>query len=545
MLSKITNLIKMKPLFSILISKLLPLLFVSTLMIIVVGCKKDLQNTQNEIIQPQNKLRNIYALNYEDDLKIEFSKILAKALKDDVDLRNSIKKEANYQFDLDYDILYQSIKGKIISNNETFREKLLKYCTEELLREIEQNNPLLTIFIPELPSGWSSISWKTDTEIPLVCPAIQSNEKEAIYYDSDSVKYKVSTEMVPGFPVVAVKTNERLVVQNASIKTVNTSKAPDIVTDQFSYNFGSIYFDPRTKNDDPLVKEQLSPMPTKRPISQISASTERLINLNNNDDLLKAFRSGAAWQRDYLYYGLTPTDTVGRLNAGRKEYIRWIKFKDPELAYMQISDQYDQGNNDPKYNSTRTSSMPIWTDGIFEFKFTFFINSTRGTGSTIDVIAPVRPERLFVLNYRRVIGGLFYTFLSFVNNIECDINLPIAAWDIGSTGYTWKVRMSEMDLSTTVTNTYTHTTEYAGNVSFNLAFGEDEKHGLGFGGSAKKTSTQSYTVTTQQGDDDLGETELRHSDKIISSLSSWDQYTTSAYLNGYENGYMYFWIVPR
>lgn len=114
-------------------------------------------------------------------LQRSFAKILAKAVKNDPNIRAFLKEEALKQFDNDYDVLYQIVKDKKINGLETLHEKLVKYAnSQNELENIESKLPLLTIFIPNLPN-FSPEIWNTNTEIPLIASSVRNISQTYLY----------------------------------------------------------------------------------------------------------------------------------------------------------------------------------------------------------------------------------------------------------------------------------------------------------------------------------------------------------------------------
>lgn len=57
------------------------------------------------------------------DAQLKFAKLLSQAASNSVEVRSFLKKEALAQFDNDYDIFYPLVKDKIVSDNQTLRDK--------------------------------------------------------------------------------------------------------------------------------------------------------------------------------------------------------------------------------------------------------------------------------------------------------------------------------------------------------------------------------------------------------------------------------------
>lgn len=300
--------------------KAVTLTALATLISYVQSCNKDqLLVAPNMVITPETT----------NQLQIAFGKTLGKALKADPALRKFLKAESLKMFDQDYDILYQMVKDNSIDGQETLRERLAHYAssTEELV-SIEQL-PLLTIFVPSLPGGFSAETWQTDSQTPSVAirqigtnkvPLFGENGKEAVIQPGD----------IPGFPVVVIKQNERVVL-NAT-PTVGNGKIPSFYRNQqFSFSFTAPAFD-GSHIGSQANKQPTSPATDTGLSNHISnryalppgySATPKIIGQPN----INAFEIGLAnpgfqWQRDFVYYGLTPTNTRGPLNTNFRETIR-------------------------------------------------------------------------------------------------------------------------------------------------------------------------------------------------------------------------------
>jgi len=113
----------------------------------------------------------------------------------------------------------------------------------------------------------------------------------------------------------------------------------------------------------------------------------------------------------------------------------------------------------------------------------------------------------------------YYTYTP--TGVESKVYYPdidLGTWDLESKGSEWQFIVSEKDANTTETRTGTLTTEFATNFGL-TAGGYQGKIGLSFGTSAKRTQTNTYTLTTTLGSDDLGTVECYFSDPVISSNS--------------------------
>src|SRR5690606_31164118 len=129
-----------------------------------------------------------------------------------LNFENSLKNEALRKFNKDYDVLYNYVKDKAVGDS-TFRELLLPYFeNEDELIQIEYTLEALTIFVPSLPeNSFSAETWNTSQETPLVAIRLLNNDKTPVI-NSEGESFLFDNNVIPGFPVVVLKENERVTV---------------------------------------------------------------------------------------------------------------------------------------------------------------------------------------------------------------------------------------------------------------------------------------------------------------------------------------------
>lgn len=465
----------------------------------IASCKKNApigseSNTMNSNLTNENRA------------KTQFAIILSKAIEQDADLRQFIKSEALLKFDKDYDVFYPFIKDKEVSNGQTFREKLAIHAeNQQQLSNIEATLPLLTIYVPTLPSGFSPDSWETIEDVPAVSAAVINNKRIDFLRDGKSV-ISLNTNEVPGFPTLIVKNNERVKVNN-DVKLKSNLRSSNLN----SYAFIDDAFDGTIKlKGDP------------------GGETNHLISFGANEvkaELVNAFDimgiSRDNWQRDHIYYGLTPSNTEGALDVRFRETIRSIRFT--QSAINKMMDQ-----NDPTFPNVSQyhgeNYTPYWTEGNFEIKFDVMINNLAGLGTTITKYVQINPNIIFNLQYTKHLrpGWQFfkkdYRYIYILEHIYTNrhgLDIPLVNWDLQTNGTSWKIFVSEIDDQQTTTRTESTTTEFAANFGFNIELGKTTKRGLNFGASAKIQKLNSYSVVTQLNSDDLGTLELNFYDPVI------------------------------
>lgn len=307
-------------------------------------------------------------LNENGKLKLKFAEAFSNALIANKDLRRLVKDEALKKFNKDYDVLYLTVKNKALNPADyleninsktakillqksasalTFRQALLPFFSSEAeLIEIEQKLPLLTIFVPELPLGYfSAETWDVndDTQIPDVALRLD-NTNDVPVISKEGVKYVIEAALTPGFPIVVIKENERVrLIKNPLLnKNSKTNQNRD-------FEFIADNFDPDASN-------LLSPAVSNSGLDQY------LIDAYN---VWEGFAPGG-WQRDNIYYGLTPNKQKGAINGGKyREYITSFKMSgnDAQGAFNGIANIEDP----QKRSDYRLNTSSGWTDGQFEF----------------------------------------------------------------------------------------------------------------------------------------------------------------------------------
>lgn len=468
------------------------------------SCKK---NTAEDIEQNVvvNKNSDIPANN---EARAKFAIILAKAIKKDQDLRAFLKEESLKQFDNDYDVLYQMVRDKRINGQETIREKLIRYgATGTQLDSIENQLPLLTIFVPTLPD-FSPEKWDAINDIPVVAVA-KSNENKITLYNDSGNSLLLEPNQFPAAAVLVIKDNERLVV-NGGASDASKTVMVESNNKQLVFSRGGLSYTFAAEAFNGIHKK---------------ISTERYAFSNDIDQVnIDAYNSGNEWHRDYVYYGLTSNNTKGEFRNNYSEYITSFKFLRSDALGI-ISDQ----DEDPKANYTfgggragsKIVNIPMWTEGSFEFWITVLINSRTGTGPQNTYVMSAKPSELFNVEYR-LVKEVKNTFLNIdikeyaitsINPIEFKPNIRLVPWDLQNYGTAWKFIVYEKDNAQNDSKTYENETTYAAN--FGIEFGVEKKWGAKFGGSMTTRNKASHTVTTTLNSDFLGEAIVSFDQPII------------------------------
>lgn len=422
----------------------------------------------------------------EDVYRIAFSKTLAKAVQEEPALRSFIKAEAVKLFDNDYDVLYQAVKDRKLSNGITLHETLLKYAgdADAFNRNID-NLPLLTIYVPELPN-FSAERWDAQTQVPLVALA-QRHKRDVSLFDGEGKEQMLAASYIPGFPVLVVKSNERVVLGSGS--DAGRQQKPYFSNARFAFSFLDDAF------NGSLPKTQ-----TRKKTEDRGPSGERLA-FAMDTTLVTAYNSGVEWHRDYIYYGISPVNNIGKFTNRFSEFITSFRFTKPEHLGL-VSDQ----DNDPKpvLSSFR---RPAWTDGRFEIRISAFINAKNAVGQELRKYFTATGPELFTLEYdsTKLIGNTWIYKYKQATPIAYNPNIELVPWDLEQYGSVWKFAVSEYDPSEEITRTVTNTTTYGANFEINVSTGEKLKIGGKFGASTTTTHTEVFQYKTTLGSEDLAE----------------------------------------
>ena len=454
-------------------------------------------------------------------LKQKFSSALVKVLGQNEEVRSLIKEEALKQIDFDYDVLYCLIKDKQLKNGVTLEEYLEKYLTSDELKCIHKQLPTLTLFVPTLPENSFSVhSWNTIDELPAVAVKVSDNNDVKIYYGNGETEV-FPADIIPGFPVVVVKENERI-VRNGEIlsKTVseNIEETNLIFVDEIFNNLhGKDLVNTKTRANRP---DRPVPLPkVDNPEDYLPA------NMKKTYEAYKIYKNTTGWQRDYIYYGITPTTDKGPFDYNMKEFLVGFELMGDALGfYRKIADQ----DGDPKSSIPiggvlpANSSIITWTEGEYEFKVTTYVGSKSTIGTEYKSFFRLKPDQLFRAEVERVIsrpGMPGYTVYKLVGlkSKRVDLDLPLFEWDLENYGATIKIAIEEVDGQETEVNSISSSIEFATNFGFDASFGEKVKFGVKFGSTIKEVLNVSNTITKTLGGDELGEVMINFADPVVIS----------------------------
>lgn len=499
----------------------------------IIACREESLSNRDAQLQAQQNLLDVKSV-----YKQEFSIALAKALAVNADLRDFIKKEALKKFDNDYDVLYQMVKDQMIGG-KIFKDIIAEqYAKKENLEALERLYPTLTIFVPELPmDSFSAEKWNAKTEIPLVAYTLNTTNDTPVVNEKGEENF-LEAKYTPSFPVVVVKENERVKIStNNSIRN-NTiaSNSPAVIQDNVlkgsSYNFEFL--------DDAFNGNKSNKIQKSASVKAMSAIANTSLIDPKIQQAYEIYKNNDGWQRDYIYYDITPGQQKGQFNYDYQEHLTSFKMNSSN-GLNTISDQ----TGDPKLNerwseNAKNGINSPWTGGQFEFRVNVLINANNGIGESVVKYFTCKPDELFDTSYeRKNIGNVFFPawvwILKDVTPKKLLLNnIPLLNWDLNQYASTVKISIEEVDLTEEETKTDTRSVKFATNFSIDPTDGFLKKMGLKFGSSLERNESSTVTYKVTKSSDQLGDVTINFADKIITgfdggSYSGRENYSSGQY----------------
>ncbi|MBG6112002.1 hypothetical protein IWX84_002897 [Flavobacterium sp. CG_9.10] len=518
--------------------------------VLVASCTNDEYNTpdlQNtiDVEMPFESIK----MDENGQLKMKFAESLANALLANKDLRRLVKEEALKQFDKDYDVMYQLVKNKSlmptdyngISNGKvakstlitssqatTFRQALLPFFKNEAeLIEIEQKLPLLSIFVPELPLGYfSAETWDVNDENQVPDVAFRLNTTNDVpVIGKDGKNYVIEAALTPGFPIIVIKENERMRVKQNKYSVSKNSKQAYVGFSDFEYLDDN--FDPNASVNNP-------------PIVNNSGIDQILIDSYN---VWEGYGPGG-WQRDNIYYGLTPTKQSGAINGGKyREHITSFKLSgnDPTVAFNGIANIEDP----QQVTDYRLGDSSGWTDGNFEFLiYCYYGAKASNLGASDTKGFSAKPSDLFELKYeaysrfnwpfkKTYIRTTIITSktINFLNNNYGTL-LQFQTWDLNRFANEWKFSFEEVDDPLEITDQQVISQKFNTNLNLDTTLGEIVKVGLKFGVSFEESKSNTYTIKKTTKSNNLFDVVIPFYDNVVNKDPNIGQIVPRIYYTG-------------
>jgi hypothetical protein len=279
-------------------------------------------------------------------LYIKFAKLLSKVTYKNKEVRQFLKKEALTEFDRNNDILWIKVCDENIGG-KTLKQIFEEESSPEFISELEEQLPLLNILFPELiTEGISAETYNPDEEdLPVV---LLGKDKNYLFYNGECTEFLEENE-VPGLNILIINENKRVRV-NSTTRSNSSER----------YTFINPYFD--NSHSTKYAEVELDKI---------------------GDRAIKAFQyfyskdggpNSNAYQRDFIYYGVTPDGDINKRISNITEYICYIEV-DPRI-YGLIADQDGDAKLHDTYqeNERKISALTdkevidnFWTVGSYTF----------------------------------------------------------------------------------------------------------------------------------------------------------------------------------
>jgi hypothetical protein len=496
----------------------------------IFSCSKE-NNIENDITNTDTEL---FFQTRKNLLKKEFGFSLINALNQSPKLRTLIKTEALKMFNKDYEVLVYSIKDEILENGQTFENLLNLHFKEGLtLIDVLNTEPTLTLLVPELPkNSFSAKSWDALNEIPAV--AIRTNVSNKVPMITPNGELGIiPSDEVPGFPILVIKNNERVIANTEHSDFDSYPTKVFLKKNDVQFKFWASNFDNTNSKNSNSTFNRVTFQLDQVLVDAYDIYQQQYPNLNG-------------WQRDYIYYGIQPSNPNGPFSYDFKEHIRSFSMEgDGFAAYNKISDQ----TGDPSYNNHHRIGTSHWTGGYYEFRTTSLINSNNGVGDQLVNGFSLAPDELFQLHYEIYTTGHWFWKkrwyrLTGITKKVAAVDVPIINWDLDDYSTSIKIHIEEVDQTVTSVITDSRVTKMATNFEFSPSLGEKVKLGLKFGASAETVETHTVQRTFTQGSDDLQFTIVNFADKVILVKNNW--YFGRYYITrDYSTGLCKFSLEPK
>ncbi|MBN1683860.1 MAG: hypothetical protein JW855_00230 [Gammaproteobacteria bacterium] len=421
-------------------------------------------------------------------------------------------------------------------NGETFRDILIAYSSEEEIETIEREIPYLNIYLTRTSflKVYPEDLDVEDNETPV---AVSQSAGAALYLNGEKEQTLGKGE-VPGFHAFVVNQNKRVIIPDAYTNGLKSAGHKTIIFKSPNFD-GNNYKDESSDLKSALVG----------PGSVESKAIEAAQYFNKDDGSIYS----KAFQRDFIYYGITPQKQTGSLNRSVSEYISYIEV-DPN-AYFTIPNERNSpaGHNDPyidnyEYERKRRPATEaellekMWTEGAYNFRFE--VSTSTMSEAQVKLI-PLRPDQLWDFNV-----DLQYThstwFRSSKYAYKIDPNkfiskpcflekmIDLGKWNIAEEALYRMVTVYEEDSGAEEEHTktfemiYAHKTNFSGDVKLNIGL---KKAGSNVGGggtagvedSVTEKVTKSITIRIKNSPNLLGKTKIFFYDPIIDRIVRFPQ----------------------
>lgn len=463
-----------------------------------------------------------------------FSEALVESMHQSRQLREIIKTEALTRFNNDTEVLYVLIMDKPVENG-TVHDLMASNTKGGLsaLNSILDAQPLLTILVPTLPEGsFSAERWDAASQVPAVGIRLSNNNDTAFIWDT-GFEEVIPGDYIPGFPALAVKENERLVISTDPVyNTLDTNIVynPSTATasgPNVSIRYAGKVFDGVANPDAQLSHTRV-----------VDPKIVEAYNYSLSENM---------WQRDYIYYGIYSGQQTGTMDYSFTEAIgEFTMDADALSAYRKISDNTGGSYGYPEMPPSR-SNRNYWTEGCFDFRMNTLLNRTEGEAE-LGAYISINPTDLFELEYTRhsdkkwlLRPATWYTVKSGTNKVYY-ANAPLTDWNIMNKSLEWKISVEEVDLAGTTALSTQNWSRVATNFT-QAPGGEFIKTGPDYGGNFPAPTLRDITKFSSLSCNELGDVIVNFGDKVIVNAANPDTGTPWHYRH-YSTGYAKFTVEP-
>lgn len=462
---------------------------------------------------------------------IDFAVILSKAVSSEPQLRVFLQEEALKQYDKDYDVFYPWTKECSVDGKRNFKEVLAEYDIDGKMGEIESAIPLLTILVPDWSwiglDAFSVTSWNAIEENALVGYA-DENGVNVLYKNGKHID-DVPSYVIPGYPVVMIKSNERMKA-SASVKG-----------GPVSFDFLDQEFDgrnePVTKGNRYYEHNFIVPQAATNTFSnnEIPLKDVAAYNYEVAQPLLK--------QRDHIYYDMTDVINTGYANFHYAERLFKCKIHPTEITAGFTDDQVSPANKDwktTKHFGGKINGVPDsltdsqllslnWVEGKVELQFDILAGDTAEQRfKTINFNDAFYVSRVMELYHYVWVDSFkyreYYVLESDLVPRWIDLDFILFTWDLSEMPTKYKVAVYEYDMDTNSSYNDNLTSKLTANI--NLPTGLKTNWGITAGVDYSRSHSFSYTQTS----DNLGSFFVYYINPVVTSVSGNDitvyQYTT-------------------
>lgn len=476
------------------------------------------------------------------ELMQQFASVLSEVVYEQEEVRAFLKEEALSQFDYNYDILWAKVRNEEI-NGKSIRKRIIEKSSDEFVEELENVVPTLNILFPELPMGFSAKTYETSDKDLLV--ALRLNDTISLFWNG-LYEDTLSLGEMPMSHVLVVNENRKVRVES---QTRSASMAYSFLYPEFdNENIHKTRASNDEEDDDSIISSEQMTKPS--------------VLYKKAKEAYKFFYDKGGihdkkYQRDYIYFGITPDNPEGTFNENVREYISFIKLS--PNAYCSIADDISECGGDPipnvksqrQYDFSKKQKQEFmqkwWTDGTFDFVFVFARSSSafaEGRGSEEEVIVSAKPSDLWDLDINNIRtwkakkGGIgkHSVWKMEIKNLDSlkikTYRIPprevktMGTWDIRTESLLRFVSVYELDPEEDDTYEYENGFSFVNKKVWNVTV----KGTYGISDHQKVEASTSYSVETERkqtfvqkvtrkvhkGSDSFGkEIEIRYNDPII------------------------------